>query len=141
MLSANIKLPWEKLDAWAFCYYFFFYECLGIQFFNSHTCGLRDAMPRQRTFTLFTHMWLTGHMPCQRSLTLLFPPNSSASSLTLPWTIARFLDPFYTFNLAHRKVIRDFTPPNPFYRECYGFERTFLLSGVFYFTHLIPREV
>ena len=44
-----------------FVIFFFFYECLGIQFFNSHTCGLRDAMPRQRSFTLFTHMWLTGH--------------------------------------------------------------------------------
>ena len=90
---------------------------------SSLTCDLRDTMP------------------CQRSLTLFFPPNSSASSLTLPWTIARFLDPFYTFSPAHRRVIRDFTPPNPFYRECYGFERTFLLSGSFYFTLLIPREV
>ena len=26
-----------------------------------------------------------------------------ASSLTLPWTIAGFLHPFYTFSLAHRK--------------------------------------
>ena len=36
------------------------------------------------------------------------------------------------------------TQPNPFYRECYGFERftdlRFLLSGVFYLTLLIPRE-
>ena len=31
------------------------------------------------------------------------------SSLTLPWTIARFLDPFYTFSPAHRRVIHDFT--------------------------------
>ena len=29
--------------------------------------------------------------------------------LTLPWTIARFLDPFYTFSPAHRRVIHDFT--------------------------------
>ena len=27
------------------------------------------------------------------------------SSLTLPWTITRFLHPFCTFNLAHRRVI------------------------------------
>ena len=27
-------------------------ECLGIQFFNSLTCALRDAMPRQRSLTL-----------------------------------------------------------------------------------------
>ena len=29
------------------------------------------------------------------------------SSLTLPWTIAGFLHPFYSFNPAHRRVIRD----------------------------------
>ena len=28
----------------------------------------------------------------------------STSSLTLPWTIARFLDPFCTFSPAHRRV-------------------------------------
>ena len=42
------------------------------------------------------------------------------SSLTLRWTIARFLDPFYTFSPAHRRVIRDFTPPYPF--ECIGIQ-------------------
>ena len=31
----------------------------------------------------------------------------STSSLTLPWTIARFLDPFYTFGPSHRRVIRN----------------------------------
>ena len=31
----------------------------------------------------------------------------SASSLTLPWTIAGCLHPFYTFSAAHRRVIRD----------------------------------
>ena len=31
----------------------------------------------------------------------------STSSLTLPWDIARFLHPFYTFSPAHRRVIRD----------------------------------
>ena len=30
----------------------FFFECIGIQFFNSLTCDLRDAMPRQRSLTL-----------------------------------------------------------------------------------------
>ena len=30
----------------------------------------------------------------------------STSSLTLPWTIARFLHPFCTFSPAHRRVIR-----------------------------------
>ena len=41
------------------------------------------------------------------------------SSLTLPWNIARFLDPFHTFSLAHRRLIRDFTLP-PF--ECIGIQ-------------------
>ena len=31
----------------------------------------------------------------------------STSSLTLPWTIVRFLDPFCTFSPAHHRVIRD----------------------------------
>ena len=31
----------------------------------------------------------------------------SKSSLTLPWTIAGFLQPFYTFSPAYRRVIRD----------------------------------
>ena len=31
----------------------------------------------------------------------------STSSLTLQWTIAGFLHPFYTFSPAHRRVIRD----------------------------------
>ena len=30
----------------------FVFECIGIQFFNSHTCDLWDAMPRQRSPTL-----------------------------------------------------------------------------------------
>ena len=31
---------------------FFWSGCLSIQFFNSLTCDLRDAMPRQRSLTL-----------------------------------------------------------------------------------------
>ena len=31
----------------------------------------------------------------------------STSSLTLPWTIARILDPFCTFSPAHRRVIHE----------------------------------
>ena len=42
------KLTWEKPDTWAF----FFFECLGTQFFNSLTCDLRDTMPCQRSLTL-----------------------------------------------------------------------------------------
>ena len=41
------------------------------------------------------------------------------SFLTLPWTIARFLDPFYTFSPAHGRLIRDFTLL-PF--ECIGIQ-------------------
>ena len=40
--------------------FFCFFECMGIQFFNSLTCDLPDAMPSQRSLTL-THMWLMGH--------------------------------------------------------------------------------
>ena len=53
------KLPWEKLDVDASAFYLsiylfiylFIFECLGIQFFNSLTCDLRDTMPRQRSLT------------------------------------------------------------------------------------------
>ena len=40
---------------------FLFFECIGIQFFNSLTCDLREAMPCQRSLTL-THM--TYRIPC-----------------------------------------------------------------------------
>ena len=56
----------------------------------------------------------------------------SISSLTLPWTIAEFLHPFYTFSPAHRRVIRDTFISNlseiffsQFYRERYSFELAF----------------
>ena len=50
----------------------------------------------------------------------------STSSLTLPWAITRFLDPFYTFSPAHRRVIHDtFILTFHFYRQCYGFEWAF----------------
>ena len=58
------KLLWEKLDAYAF---FFFFECIGIQFFNSLACDLQDAMSRQRALTLFTHT-LFPTQPCHPSL-------------------------------------------------------------------------
>ena len=84
MLSTNlVKLPWWNwmLEQFLlFSFFFFFCECLGIQFFNSLTCDLRDVMPRQRSLTLF------------------FPANPLAPSLTLLLTITRFLDPFYTFS-------------------------------------------
>ena len=37
-----------------------FFECLGIQFFNSLTCDLRDAMPRKRSL----HSHVTWRTPC-----------------------------------------------------------------------------
>ena len=33
-------------------FFFFLFECSGIQFFSSLTCDLRDTMPRQRSLTL-----------------------------------------------------------------------------------------
>ena len=90
--------------------------------FNSLTCDLQDTMPRQRSLTLF------------------FPPNPLTSSLTLPWTIARLLDPFYTFSPAHCRVIRDLPRPTLFTASATDLRERFLLSGVFYLTLLIPRE-
>ena len=63
------------------------------------------------------------------------------SSLTLPWTIARFLDPFCTFSPAHRRVIRDTFIFQPF-RYLLTASATvlsghFLPTGVFYLT-LLP---
>ena len=74
---------------------------LSIQFFDSPLppycaalCDLQDVMPRH---------WLPAASH----------PSSLTSSLTLPWAIARFLDPFYTFSSAHRRVIHDFVLPTP----------------------------
>ena len=55
------------------------------------------------------------------------PPHPTLSSLTLPWTIARFLNPFYTFSPAQPRVIHDFSPPNPFF-ECIGIQSFNLLT-------------
>ena len=38
---------------------------------------------------------------------LFFIPCFSTSSITLPWAIASFLHPFYTFSPAHHRVIHD----------------------------------
>ena len=66
----------------------------------------------------------------------------STSSLTLPWTIARFLDPFCTFSPAHCRVIRDTFIFQPF-RYLLTASATvlsghFLPTGVFYLT-LLPN--
>ena len=66
----------------------------------------------------------------------------STSSLTLPWTIARFLGPFCTFSLDHCRVIR-----NIFIFQSFRYLLTagatvlsghFLPTGVFYLT-LLPN--
>ena len=65
----------------------------------------------------------------------------STSSLTLPWTIARFLDPFCTFSPAHRRVIRDTFIFRPFHylltASAMVLSGHFLPTGVFYLT-LLP---
>ena len=65
----------------------------------------------------------------------------SASSLTLPWTIAGFLHPFYTFSPAHRRVIRDTFIFRPFHylltASAMVLSGHFLPTGVFYLT-LLP---
>ena len=58
----------------------------------------------------------------------------STSSLTLPWTIARFLDPFCTFSSAHRRVICDTFIFQPF-RYLLTVSAT-VLSG-----HFLPTDV
>ena len=62
----------------------------------------------------------------------------SASSLTLPWTIAGFLHPFYTFSPAHRRVIRDTFIFRPFHlaASATALSGHFLPTSVFYLTLL-----
>ena len=66
----------------------------------------------------------------------------STSSLTLPWTIARFLDPFCTFSPAHRRVICDTFIFQPFHylltASATVLSGHFLPTGVFYLT-LLPK--
>ena len=76
----------------------FFCECLGIQFFNSLTCDLRDTMPRQRSLTLFTHMWITGRYATPEVTHTLFP-----TQLFLPWVLRIGESIFYSqsFSTLH----------------------------------------
>ena len=69
----------------------FFFECLGIQFFNSFTCELRDTMSRQRSLTLFTRMWLTGHHATPEVTHTLFPTQPF-----LPWVLRIWESVFYS---------------------------------------------
>ena len=65
-----------------------------------------------------------------------------ASSLTLPWTIARFLEPFCTFSPAHHRVIYVSFIFRPFYylltASATVLSGHFLPTGVFYLT-LLPN--
>ena len=58
----------------------------------------------------------------------------STSCLTLPWTIARFLDPFCTFSPAHGKSWKWFQPFC--YLSATVFSGHFLPTDVFYLTFL-----
>ena len=91
MLSTNIiKLPWET-GCLSIFFFFFFYECLGIQLFNSLTCDLRDDMPRQRSLRLLTHMWLTGRHATPEVSFALFPTQPF-----LPWVLRIWESVFYS---------------------------------------------
>ena len=78
---------------------FFFCECLGIQFFNSLTCDLGDTMPRQRSLTLFTHMWLTGRYATPEVTHTLFPTQPF-----LPWVLRIWESVFYLGLLIPREA-------------------------------------
>ena len=66
----------------------------------------------------------------------------STSSLTLPWTITRFLDPFCTFSPAHCRVIRITFIFRPLHylltASATVLSGHFLPTGVFYLT-LLPN--
>ena len=46
------KTPLGETGCLSIDWFIYFFECLGIQFFNSLTCDLRDAMPRHWSLTL-----------------------------------------------------------------------------------------
>ena len=66
----------------------------------------------------------------------------STSSLILPWTIARFLDAFYTFSTAHRRVIRNNFIFQPLHylltTSATVLSEHFSPTGIFYLT-LLPN--
>ena len=74
----------------------------------------------------------------------------STSFLILPWTIARFFHPFYTFSPAHCRVIRGtfisafWAFPSQPYRECHGFDWAFFTPRLFLLcpiSHILARFV
>ena len=64
-------------------YFIYFFECLGIRFFSSLTCDLRDTMPRQGSLTL---------LPREAED---FPGGSSRSGHMPPLTYLARLQPIY----------------------------------------------
>ena len=101
-------------------FFFFFLNAQASSFLIHHLCYLRDVMPRQ---------WSPGASH----------PSPLTSSLTLPWAIARFLDPFYTFSPAHRRVIRDFALPTLLPWVLRIWERVFYCQAFFTLHSLLPR--
>ena len=93
--------------------YFLLTGCLSIHFL------IHPFFPPQSVRSpLATYPWLCRtcviyQKPPTPLVTRCFTLQLLTSSLTLPWAIARFLDPFYTFSPAHCRVIRDSFPPNP----------------------------
>ena len=79
-----------------FCHYF-----LKSKVKNSQRWYLLGRTPRR-----FLWCW-SSFCCCYSSFVDVLPSHFFSFSLTLPWTIARFLDPFCTFSPAHRRVICD----------------------------------
>ena len=65
-------------------------------------------------------------------------------SLTVPWTIAGFLHPFYTFSQVHHRVIRETFIFNHFVivlpRALHGFKWTYFIHRQFFYLALLHRH-
>ena len=124
-----------------------FFECMGIQFFNLLTRELREAMPRQMSLTLFSHVTygtlchVRGHshfFPIPFFLLLPHvtgtPPQLRRPREGPPLALSSnpTLGGFFCF----------LTPPlAPFFTvSATGLRERFLLPGAFYLTLLIPGE-
>ena len=84
--------------------------------------------------------WDVGFVVALHLLMFFIQIFFSTSSLTLPWTIARLLDPFCTFSPAHRRVIRDTFIFRPLHylltASATVLSGHFLPAGVFYLMFL-----
>ena len=78
---------WENLRGGFCCCWFHF--CIFISYLYLHFIFDLHFVVVPHLFFFFIHIFF------------------SASSLTLSWTIVRFLHPFYNFGPTHRRVIRD----------------------------------